>query len=389
MASKLDLKLINPARYEQWKTALKCETYPDETLNFSSEESDLELGVNLKQLKDWKAALEKLDVHKLEEEIKQFEHYTARIEDCRVHFIHERSGNPNAVPILILHGWPGTFWDFKKIIKPLAHPIDPNHPSFHVVAPSLPGYGFSSLPRTRKFTTVDIARIFDTLMTKVLGYSRYFGQGGDWGAHILRATAEHHSDNAPFIHFNMFYCAEPNWVADAEKGRFWGLNETEINALRRADEFIEFGKGYSAIQSTKARYTVGVSPLALLAYIGEKMQAWSDPDLWDVNNLLETVAIYYFTESFHTSVMIYLQNDDIRAAFVSPSSWGKLKSKLGISAFPYEIVIHPRSWIENCGSVVQYNTHTRGGHFPALDNPDALIADLRELITAYWPADNK
>jgi len=180
------------------------------------------------------------------------------------------------------------------------------------------------------------------------------------------------------------------WVA--EKGRFWGLSEPEIKALRRSDEFLNIGGGYSAIQSTKPStigYSVGVSPLSLLAYIGEKMQAWSDPSCWDDTDLLETVAIYYFTESFHTSVMIYSQNKDIRAAFRKTTSWGKLKSKLGLSAFPYEVRMYPRSWIEKCGPVVQYNVHPRGGHFPALDNPAALIADLRMMVSKHWWTDSK
>jgi len=246
-------------------------------------------------------------------------------------------------------------------------------------------------------------------MTKVLGYPKYFAQGGDWGSHILRATAEHHSNTAPCVHLNMFYCPEPllaqyasyvtnlplptsitSWVA--EKARFWGLNEPEIRALRRSDEFTGTGRGYSSIQSTKPStigYSIGVSPLSLLAYIGEKMQAWSDPSAWDVNDLLETVAIYYFTESFHTSVIIYLQSKDERVAFESTVSWGKLKSKLGLSAFPYEVRMYPRSWIEKCGPVVQYNTHSKGGHFPALDNPEALIADVRMMASKHWWTNSK
>jgi len=265
--------------------------------------------------------------------------------------------------------------------------IDPSYVTlfvrFHVVVPSLPGYGFSSLPRRKEFSIEDMARIFDTLMTKVLGYGKYVGQGGDWGSHILRFTAQHHSDTAPLLHFNMFYTVPPE-----EHVKEQDLSETEVKAVKRREDFLATGSGYSAIQSTKPStigYAIGSSPLALLAYIGEKILAWSDPSTLDLDDLLATVAIYWLTDSFHTSVMIYQQNTKQREIISSrEGTRGRMKSTIGYSAFPYEIGTSPRSWIAQCANLVQYNVHQKGGHFPALDNPSALIGDVRSLVAAHW-----
>jgi len=139
------------------------------------------------------------------------------------------------------------------------------------------------------------------------------------------------------------------------------------------------------LQPSTIGYAIGASPLSLLAYIGEKIQGWSDPSTSDVDDLLATVAIYYLTDCFSTSVMIYNQSAKHRARLSTyEGSRGKMKSTIGYSAFPFEIGGSPRSWIARCANLVQYNIHAKGGHFPALDNPDALVEDVRNLVSSHW-----
>lgn len=250
----------------------------------------------------------------------RFQHFTAPIEDTAIHFIHERSSRPDAIPLLILHGWPGEdfhpaniescsplssglFYDFHKIVKTLAHPDEPTQPAFHVVAPSLPGFAWSTLPRKKEFALTDIARIMNKLMTEVLDYPRYVGQGGDWvstrsflgiivllvkegsltlslarllvscsvkGSYIMRFIGRDHYSNARLIHLNMFrvppsglaaytpwlaHLPIPQSVADSITSRVeeWGLDDSQLKALRRHREFLRSGMGYRALHSTRVR----------------------------------------------------------------------------------------------------------------------------------------
>ncbi|KAF8315331.1 alpha/beta-hydrolase [Clavulina sp. PMI_390] len=403
MATAFEPK-FDVARTEQMKQLLKLSTLPEdgvEPLDDSSED----LGVKLGWLKEAKTKLEDYDVKKLEGTLNTFQHFTSPVEDTIIHFVHERSPRPDAIPLIILHGWPGRlFFDFHKIIKTLANPDDPTQSAFHVVAPSLPGYAWSTLPRKKVFGLDDLARVFNKLMVEVLGYKEYVAQGGDWGSHILRFTGQNHSDNARLIHFNMFHGPAaglasyvpwvdhlpiPQWVASSIKTVMenWGLSESEKQSLTRTNSFKKEGRGYTELQRTRPAtigYAVATSPVALLAYIGEKFLAWSDPATLNMDDLLATVTIYYLTSSFQTSVMIYQKCRPTRALLGDPAIWGKIKSQIAFSAFPYEIYAPPAVEIAKCGPLVQFKRHDKGGHFPALDNPAALVDDLREFAGAHW-----
>jgi len=209
------------------------------------------------------------------------------------------------------------------------------------------------------------------------------------------------------LHFNMFPVTPPGFssylsyleqipllgsVASVVQQRVkeFGLSASEIAAVRRRAEFFANGRGYMVLNSTRPAtigYAIGASPLSLLAYIGEKIQAWSDPSALDMDDLLATVVIYYLSDSFHTSVMIYNQSAKvILSLYNGEGVWGgrNIKSTIGYSAFPYEIGPSPRSWIAKYANIVEYKTHAVGGHFPAFDNPDALVGDMRNLVTAHW-----
>ncbi|KLO15205.1 alpha/beta-hydrolase [Schizopora paradoxa] len=302
-------------------------------------------------------------------------------DELTVHFVHRKSARSGAIPLLLLHGWPGTFLDFNKVVEPLTNPPGESDIAFDVVIPSLPGFFLSTLPQREGWTIVDTARVFHRLMTDVLGYSKYAGQGGDWGSYILRIIGSLYHDAAPALHFNFFRC--PKTAARDESA----LSEVEKAMGVRRAEFGRTGHGYLDIQSTKP-FTIGISigasPLAILAYIGEKIHAWSDPSCVDAGDILDTVALYYLSGCFPTSVLIYHQSNSVRTELSSdPSKW-RVKSKIGFSAFPYEIGGAPRVDIEAVGPVVFYKEHKKGGHFPALDCPSELVADLREFFAAHW-----
>jgi len=302
-------------------------------------------------------------------------------DELTIHFLHRKSPRENAIPLLLLHGWPGTFLDFQKVIDPLTNPQSATDVAFDVVIPSLPGFFLSTLPQREGWTIVDTARIFHELMTNILGYKKYAGQGGDWGSYILRIIGSFYHEAAPALHFNMFRC--PSTTSHNENA----LSQAEKMLAARRAEFGKTGRGYLEIQSTKP-FTIGIavgsSPLAILAYIGEKIHAWSDPTCLDSNDILDTVVLYYLSKCFAPSVLIYHQSNEVRSELSTDLSKWRVKSKIGFSAFPYEIGGAPRVDIEAVGPVVFYKEHTKGGHFPALDCPAEFVADLREFFGAHW-----
>ncbi|KAI0811155.1 alpha/beta-hydrolase [Irpex lacteus] len=344
------------------------------------------LGIDYDYLKDLKHRFEnEWKWSDLEKSVNKFDHFlvdyaSTQGDQLQLHFVHQRSERADAIPLLLLHGWPGTFYDFHKVIEPLVNPKDPKLPAFHVVVPSIPGYFLSTLPRRDGWNLEDVARLYNDLAVKLLGYRSYTAQGGDWGSMIARIMAYQYPESLLAVHLNIFIAPQEDYVDSPN------LSETENKLLARGEAFARTGMGYFNIQSTKP-FTIGIaigsSPLAVLAYIGEKIHDWSDPTRVDPQDIVDTVALYYLSSSFATSVVIYNQ------AWKDPAGTGvaisartlKVKSKaLGVSMFPYEIGGTPRASIEKYGNLTFYKEHEAGGHFPALDSSDEFIADLREFF---------
>ncbi|KAL5505055.1 hypothetical protein ACEPAH_7718 [Sanghuangporus vaninii] len=344
------------------------------------------LGMDVEYLKKLKYMfLTEWSWSSLEKKIAQYDNFVVHYEHggdaLDLHFVHAKSPRSDAVPLMLLHGWPGTFFDFHKVVEPLTDPKDPETPAFHVVVPSLPGYILSTLPRRETWSLTDTAKVFNELMTSVLGYQKYVAQGGDWGSMILRIMASTYPESVSLAHFNMFVSPIP---PEFDKSTF---SEHEKRMLKRTEETRATGFGYFMLQSTKpftVGYAVASSPLAALAYIGEKIYSWSDPDLVDPQDILDTVALYYLSGSFPTSVMIYYASTKEFPAFRLPASEGKfsLKNKFGFSAFPYELSCYPKVVLATYGPLVYHKEHSSGGHFPALDCPNDYISDLREFVGA-------
>ncbi|KAH8107521.1 alpha/beta-hydrolase [Phellopilus nigrolimitatus] len=375
---KYDLAVV-----QNMLTLLKAAPFPDRAPIDAA--TPWELGIDYAYLKSLKTRFEtEWDYSALEKKIGRFDNYLVHYEhegdSLDLHYVHVKSPRSDAIPIILLHGWPGTFFDFHKVVEPLVNPPNNNLPAFHVVIPSLPGYFLSTLPRRDGWGISDTAGVFNGLMTSVLGYATYSGQGGDWGSMILRVMGSLFPESLTAMHFNMFIAPSVPGVDPSN------YSATEKRSLQRRAEFFKSGMGYFALQNTKP-FTIGLaiasSPLAVLTYIGEKIYAWSDPGLVDQQDILDTVALYFLSGSFATSVVIYNQSNKERPGLSISGKW-PLKNKFGYSAFPFELGGPPKIDIAAIGPLVYHKEHSKGGHFPALDCPKEYVEDLQEFLGEHW-----
>lgn len=316
-----------------------------------------------------------------ETEINRFPQYTTEIDDHLIHFIHARSSHKNATPILISHGWPGSIVEFLKIIEPLTEPTQfggKAEDAFHVISPSLPGYGFSGATQREGIGALAIAEMFAELMAR-LGYSNYIAQGGDWGAAITSSIGVVDADNLLGIHLNMPF-GFPADDADREN-----LSEVEQADLADMAHFEEQETGYQKIQGTKPQ-TLGIglndSPAGLCAWITEKFRTWMDCDgdiesVISRDELLTNISVYWFTQSICSSTRLYyevIQNQGLNfleAPITVPA---------GIARFPKEVMRFPRKWCDNVYSnIVHWNAYDKGGHFAAVECPSVLVDDIRSF----------
>jgi pimeloyl-ACP methyl ester carboxylesterase len=326
---------------------------------------------------DWRAAEAALN------EIPQFRAtVTAASGQATLHFVHVRGRGPNSFPLLFCHGWPGSFWEVHKILGPLTDPEsyggDPED-AFDVVAPSLPGYGFSPHPGIRGLAEAQIGDLFNTLMTDALGYSRYGTQGGDWGAIVTTCLGRDHPGSVAGIHLNMV-AANP-YVSSHDE-----LTDAEREYLEKRKHWAAAEGGYRHIQETKPQ-TVAAglqdSPAGLAAWIAEKFRAWSDcggdvESVFSKDELLTNIMIYWVTGTIATSARLYFErrNNPERAA----SNSGYIATPTGFAKFPQEISDPPREWLERAHNLQRWTEFPAGGHFAALEKPGELITEIREFF---------
>jgi microsomal epoxide hydrolase len=320
---------------------------------------------------DWRAAEARLNG------LRQF---TVPLAGIDLHFIHEPGVGPRPFPLLLSHGWPGSVWEFYTLIPRLTDPArfggDPAD-AFTVVAPSLPGYGFSFRPHQPRFGTVEIADAFAELMTGVLGYERFGAQGGDWGSVITARLGFAHPAHVSGIHLNMTF------VRPDRAQKEW--NDEERAYLAAGKRFMSEEAGYQKIQGTKPQtlaYALTDSPVGLAAWIVEKFRTWSDCG-GDVERrfthdvLLTNVMLYWITGAIGSSFWPYYAFH--HAAWV-PSPTARVEVPTGIADFPCEILRPPRAWAERAYDLRRFTTMPAGGHFAALEEPDLLAADIRAFF---------
>lgn len=321
---------------------------------------------------------ERYDWTAFEDRLNEFGQYVTTIDGQRIHFYHVRSPESSATPLLMPHGWPGSVVEFLDVLGPLSEPAshggDPDD-AFHLVAPSLPGYGFSGPTRERGYDVRKIASVFDDLMDR-LGYDRYVVQGGDWGALIAAVLGATYSDRVDAIHTNLLFVA-PSRLDDPMAL----LDDEELAAYRETSEFLETGSGYREIQSTRPQtlaYGLADSPAGLAGWLVEKFQAWSDGDDVDANfgrdRLLDNITVYWLTETINSSMRLYYETDVERTV---PAS---IEVPTGHARYPAEIIKTPRSWAEEFYNVVHWNEMSEGGHFAAMEVPELFVGEIRSFF---------
>ncbi len=322
-----------------------------------------------------------------ERRLNGFAQFTTEIDGQRVHFLHVRSAVPDALPLVMTHGWPGSVVEFMEVIGPLtdpaAHGGDPRD-AFHLVVPSIPGYGFSGPTRERGWNVTRIARAWDELM-RGLGYPRYGAQGGDWGSGISRELGLIVPEHVIGVHLNML---AP--LGDPPPD----LDERDRARIERLRQFRLTGTGYSAIQGTRPQtlsYGLTDSPAGQLAWIAEKFGQWADGGLAGVDRdqLLTNISVYWLTRTAGSSARLYYEAvaaaRTARAAGAAAdpgSAAGPAISTVptGVAVFPEEIAAPVRRLAERSNHIVHWTEFDRGGHFAAMEEPDLLIGDVRAFF---------
>jgi pimeloyl-ACP methyl ester carboxylesterase len=316
---------------------------------------------------DWRAAQARLNT---------FPQYRTEIDGLGIHFVHARSPHRDALPLIITHGWPGSVVEFQKVIGPLTDPTahgGERADAFHVVCPSLPGYGFSDKPSHAGWGVERIARAWAELMAR-LGYERYGAQGGDWGSTITTRMAEHDVGHLAGIHLNR--------VAVTMDATLTDLTDGERAALAGMAEFQRWGTGYSKQQSTRPQtlgYGLVDSPAGQAAWIVEKFWAWTDCDgnpenVLTLDEMLDNVMLYWLPGTGASSARLYWesfgeQTDD---PVVVPT---------GCSIFPKEMRRPSRRWAERKYVDIRYwNELSKGGHFAAYEQPATFVDELRAFF---------
>jgi epoxide hydrolase len=317
---------------------------------------------------DWRAE---------EARLNGFEHFRADIDGQRIHFIHARSVHPDAHPVLLIHGWPGSFVEFLDVIPQLTDPESHGgqaSDACHVIVPSIPGYGFSEPPRAPGWDVPRIARAFVTLMGR-LDYPAYAAQGGDWGAQVTTQIASLDPEHCVAIHLNMALGIPPQSPEP--------LTEPDQSDLAAMKEFADEESGYANEQGTKPQ-TLGIalndSPAGLLAWIVEKFRTWSDCDGRPENcftreQLITNVMMYWVTQTGASSARLYWEHKH-SAAGAPPF----IETPTGVARYPKEVLRWPRSWVERQYNVVHWAEMGRGGHFPAMEQPELFVNDLWEFF---------
>jgi microsomal epoxide hydrolase len=313
--------------------------------------------------------------------LNRFPQYRTVIDGQHIHFMHVRSPEPAALPLVITHGWPGSVAEFVKIIGPLADPRshggDPAD-AFDVVCPSIPGYGFSGPTTTPGWDTRRVAAAWKELMAR-LGYQRYGAQGGDWGAMITRDLALVDGDRVAGIHLNMVIAGPPPGFD------FATLTAEEQASLAEMGTFMKTEYAYAQIQGTKPQtlgYSLDDSPAGLAAWISEKFRTWTDCDgdtekAVSRDELLTNIMLYWVTATAHSSARMYYETLKAGRFGLVPE---KVTVPTGCAIFPRELMRPPRRWAEETYNLTRWTEMKEGGHFAALEQPDALVADVRAFF---------
>ncbi|MGR8919391.1 MAG: epoxide hydrolase family protein [Gammaproteobacteria bacterium] len=322
------------------------------------------------------------DWRRREAALNRFDQFVTTIDGVDIHFIHQRSPEPGARPLLVTHGWPGSLVEFHKVIGPLSDPVAHGgraEDAFHVICPALPGFGFSGKPPTAGYGVERIARAWAELMAR-LGYARYLAQGGDWGSAVTQALGWIDPAHCESIHVTLSMGTRP--AVDGEP------TPEEQRALDGLKYYRQWDAGYSKEQATRPQtvgYALTDSPVGQAAWVLEKFWAWTDCDgdplnVLDRDELLDNLMFYWAPAAAASSARLYWQ------------SFGRVERQpveipVGVAVYPKEIVPPVRKWMENdgFGNIVHWAEMPRGGHFAAFEQPALFVDDLRTWARAVPP----
>lgn len=327
---------------------------------------------------DWRAA---------EREMNSFSHFRTTVEGMPIHFIHERGKGPNPKPLIMSHGWPWTFWDLKKVIRPLTDPAafggDPKD-SFDVIVPSLPGFGFSTPLRTTGINFWRTADLWVDLMQQ-LGYPKFYAEGGDWGALITQQLGHKYADRVLGIYAHLILSLTVFQDGGAEPDDYVGPEDQAL--LKKNLDFFSEESGYSAIQGTKPQSMANAmndSPAGLASWLVEKRRTWSHSNgdvesRFSKDDLCTIATLYWVTQSYGTSARYYYEcmhnpwkpSHDRQPVVEAPTA---------LAFFEHDVAALPRKWSERFHNLKQYSTFKVGGHFAPMEEPEALVKDIRKFF---------
>jgi pimeloyl-ACP methyl ester carboxylesterase len=361
------------AQLDDLRRRLRATRWPDrETVD------DWSQGIPLAYVQDVCAYwADKYDWRARESRLNRFPQFRTPIDGLGIHFLHVRSPHADALPLVISHGWPGSIVEFHKVIEPLANPTQHGgeaRDAFHVVCPSLPGYGFSDKPTRAGWKVERIARAWSELMQR-LGYARYVAQGGDWGAMVTTAIGLQDAAHCAGIHLNM-----P--IATPDPATLGDLSDAEKAALASMQHYERWDSGYSKQQSTRPQtlgYGLADSPAGQAAWILEKFWAWTDcgghpENVLTRDELLDNVMLYWLPGTAASSARLYWES------FSTPSL-DPVEVPTGCSIFPKEIFRTSRRWAEKrFRRLVHFRELPRGGHFAAFEQPETFVREVRETF---------
>ena len=317
---------------------------------------------------------------KHEENINKFSNFKSKVEGIDIHFIRKKGSGPNPMPLLIMHGWPGSVLEFLHIIEKLSNPEKfggKKEDSFDVIVPSLPGFGFSDKPN-KPMGPKKIANIFNKLMTENLGYKKYLAQGGDWGATICNWLGHDHANACKGLHINCLTMRHPDGPVSKEE------KDWELKFIK--DQIKQ--DGYRTQQATKPQtlsYAMVDSPVGIAAWIIEKFYFWSDlknnniESVYSKDFLLANIMTYIVTNTFNTASWIYYGRREEGGRFFS-KDFHRIEVPTAAALFPKEMSEWPpKSYVDRIFNIKRWTKMSKGGHFAAVEQPDLLVNDIKEF----------
>ncbi|KYH08272.1 epoxide hydrolase [Chryseobacterium cucumeris] len=367
------------------KKRLEQIRWPDkELVNDWSQGVPLEYAKKL--IKYWK---NDYDWRKFEMRLNRFPQYKTNIDNVDIHFIHAKSPHKKAIPILLSHGWPGSVVEFIEVIERLTDPTQfggKAEDAFHVIIPSMPGFGFSEKPKDLGWNTVRIAKAYAHLMTGKLGYQKWVAQGGDFGSSVTHALADMQPHGLQAAHVNLPFVVPDVYPKNPDS--------EEQKAIEHIENYIDKKAGYADIMNTRPQtigYALDDSPLALASFISEKFAEWTDnngkpEDALSMDKMLHDISLYWFTKTGTSASRLYWEcfGNTIRTHDFFKATTGVIKIPMAATLFPSETFSPPRKWAERAWNNLFYWNHVdKGGHFAAFEEPEIFAEEMWKVFKTF------